>query len=163
MGKGNVYVHCLVVNLQTLEGFFLPLPGLKKERNKGFTGKKYFCNLAAHVSDVCPPSTTHIYVRRGAKQNFSEQEKLFSAECRLCVFDHLTEVKSWSGQSCFGLDFLLHGSKSNVWNKCLSSFLPADKIDGNIITGLDIWAVTKRICPYHSPAVGGTGRSSHKI
>ena len=92
------------------------------ERNKGFTGKKYFCNLAAHVSDVCPPSTTHIYVRRGAKQNFSEQEKLFSAECRLCVFDHLTEVKSWSGQSCVGPHFLLHVSKSNVWNQCF--YLP---------------------------------------
>ena len=112
---------CQCINLGG--DFFFPfLHRPERERNKGFTGKKYFCNLAAHVSDVCPPSTTHIYVRRGAKQNFSEQEKLFSAECRLCVFDHLTEVKSWSGQSCFGLDFLLHVSKSNVWNQCF--YLP---------------------------------------
>ena len=41
----------------------------------------------------------------------------------------------------------------------LHSFLPDDKIDGNIITGVYIEAVTKRICHHHSRV----GKSNHKI
>ena len=71
------------------------------ERNKGFTGKKYFCNLAAHVSDVCPASTTYIFE---PVSNKTVQSMRNSFHYELRALDDLAEIKAGKGQSIIVLE-----------------------------------------------------------
>ena len=116
----------------TIIGTFLFPPSTRK-RNKGFTRKKYFCNLAAHVSDVWPPSTTYIWGCQAKLADFLGKKMMFM-------------VQTWAETDPLNNHTLLQRKYSRGWL--------------GILQQGDIWAVTKRICHHHSWLVG---RSNHKI
>ena len=117
----------------TIIGTFLFPPSTRK-RNKGFTRKKYFCNLAAHVSDVWPPSTTYIWECQAKLADFLGKKMIFM-------------VQTWAEKDSLNNHTIYHTTKIFT------------RLVGDIATG-GYLAVTKGICHHHSWLVG---RSNHKI
>ena len=96
MFRGDIFLsgkkrcfHCQCINLM---GIFSS-PFETGEREIKVLLERNISVIWQHMFQMSALPVQPIYICEGVKQNVSEQEKFFSADCGF--FDHLTEVKSW--------------------------------------------------------------------